>query len=233
MHLWGNWPKRLIVFTKGKCNSHIVAKILPQMPEPYHLVVCVTCTSVYSFARWQWHLFHLGSEVLSLWKSEKIINHSCVLRTRKYPSREACYPLPKLGLIQVRISCREVLPCLLSRGMWEALVAAGSNWRAWGLSEEISWRANALSDKEGGQAVCPDWPGSLHNTLFSIRHTLAPRKESEQEKPCEISLDASRILKAATWNFRYSHPFPTKLRPYRVISYWGAATSLKPDWNLR
>lgn len=67
--------------------------------------------------------------------------------------------------------------------------------------------------------MCPDWPGSLHNTLFSIRHTLASRKESEQEKPCEISSDASRILKAATWNLRHSHPFPTKLRPYRVISY--------------
>lgn len=53
---------------------------------------------------------------------------------------------------------------------------------------------------------------------FSIGCTLAPRKESEQKGPCEISLDTLRISEAATWNSRHSFPFPTKLRPYRVIS---------------
>jgi hypothetical protein len=52
-----------------------------------------------------------------------------------------------------------------------------------------------------------------------------PRKESEQKRPWEISLDASRMLEAATWNVRHSLPLPTTLRPYRVISYCKVLTA--------
>lgn len=80
----------------------------------------------------------------------------------------------------------------------------------------------------------PRWPRSIPNTVFSIRHTLAPRKESQPEGPCEISLDASRIPRVATWNSRHPLPLLTKLRPYRVISCRRAPTSsLKAGWNLR
>ena len=40
-HLWGNRPKRLIVFTEGKCDPDTVAEILPQELVPYYpLAVC-------------------------------------------------------------------------------------------------------------------------------------------------------------------------------------------------
>lgn len=54
-------------------------------------------------------------------------------------------------------------------------------------------------------------------TLLCIRHTLWPRKESRQLRPCELSLDVSRMLEAATWNLRHFLSLPTALRPYRVI----------------
>ena len=65
----------------------------------------------------------------------------------------------------------------------------------------------------------PRSAGSLHNTLSLASDTLlALRKEREHEGPHEISSDASRSLNATIWNSRHSLPFPTKLRPYRVIS---------------
>ena len=80
-------------------------------------------------------------------------------------------------------------------------------------------KQSGLIQAKAAQAECQDQLRVYTNTLILASDILlAPRKESEQEGPHEITLDASRILKAAVWNLRHSFPFPTKLRPYRVIS---------------
>lgn len=80
-------------------------------------------------------------------------------------------------------------------------------------------KQRGLIQAEAVRAECQDWLQVYTNTLILASDIiLAPRKESEQEGPHEITLDASRILKAAVWNLRHSFPFSTKLRPYRVIS---------------
>ena len=123
----------------------------------------------------------------------------------------------------------EMHKCFSSRATWEALVTS------FPLEDPETWvrrchkERSGLNGTEGGQAVCQDQPGSLHNTLFSIRHTLAPRKE----RALWDIFACFKNSNSCSSEFEAFPSFPTKLRPYRVISYWGAPPSSKPGWNLR